>query len=183
MSEIAMEQLDELANALQLSIETKISRISQDGDSLKIEFDAEPRREDRKLFSFLGLVEGDWDGGSRAFIVRNAGSLKLPKIILFLLLTRMDEENIHKIAELDESAREIAEKLGVRSSGSMIDSVEKCSKAIFERMQKRKMTIKELAEATGLTQVTISNFKSGRDVKLSNLLKIARALGMNFRLR
>lgn len=45
------------------------------------------------------------------------------------------------------------------------------------------MTIRMLAEATGLTQVAISNFKAGGDIRVSNLIRIARALRMRLMVR
>lgn len=44
------------------------------------------------------------------------------------------------------------------------------------------MTIRELAEKTGLSMVAISNFRSGKDIRLSNFIKIAEALGLRLKL-
>ena len=44
---------------------------------------------------------------------------------------------------------------------------------------RRKMTLRELSQKTGLTQVALSNFKSGKsDMRLSSFLKILSALGL-----
>ncbi len=41
------------------------------------------------------------------------------------------------------------------------------------------MTLRELSQKTGLTQVALSNFKSGKsDMRLSSFLKILSALGL-----
>lgn len=51
---------------------------------------------------------------------------------------------------------------------------------IKEIRQQKKITQEELAEAAGVTRVTICNLENGtqKDVKVGNLRKIANALGV-----
>lgn len=51
---------------------------------------------------------------------------------------------------------------------------------IKEIRQQKKITQEELAEAAGVTRVTICNLENGtqKDVKVGNLKKIANALGV-----
>lgn len=55
-------------------------------------------------------------------------------------------------------------------------------RAIFQRIEQQHMTLREVAEKSGLSQVSISNFKAGRDIKLSSLLKILKVVGIKLRL-
>lgn len=172
------QELAEFANALQLSINTKVVSVACDGNMIKISFSQGPSPDDENLLSFIGIFEGEWSTDNTVFIIKNAEKINWPRITLFLLLTRMNSKNIAKLTCLDKTSREIAAKLGFGSARRSIDSTDTCSKLIFEQLEKKKMTIRELADATGLTQMTINNFKAGRDIRVSNLIKIANALGM-----
>lgn len=177
------QELEEFANALQLSIKTKISGVDLENGSLNIKFESAILPDDTNFFRFLKIFEGEWKPGQKNYAIRNADKFNWPQITLFLLLTRMNEENILKLAEIDPSMGEISKKLGLKTSGTNIGSVKKCSELVFEKLEDKKMTIRELAERTGLTNVTISNFKAGGDIRLSNLLKIIGAVGLKLRMR
>lgn len=171
-------------SALQLSITTKIKLVSpEDNNVLKIYFDSRPLPDDKNLAIFLKLLKGDWRGDGTCFVVHAADEIDWEQLILFLLLTRLDEKNIIKLAQTDKSVRNIAEMLGYKFASRGVESVKECSKIIFDRIKEKKMTIRELAELTGLTQVSIGNFKSGKDIKLSNLIKIMRALNMDLKIQ
>lgn len=173
-------ELGEFANALQLCIKTEIKDVAISGDALVIELD-EPG-DDENLRRFTSLVDAQWEEGRTRCLVRAIDVIDWPRLTLFLLLTRLEDKNIPKFAQLDPSAREFAEKLGFGPAVEHLDSVRECSRSVFAKMKKRGMTIRELAEATGLTQVSISNFKAGKDIKLSNFVKIVRALDVNLKL-
>lgn len=183
MSKPTEQELKEFINALQLSIKTKINDIRIVDEEGEMVFDSRPSRSDTNLHNFLQLFDGEWKENAKCFVFYGASKFNWPKLTLFLLLTRMDEGNISKLIELDESAREIAEKIGLKLSHANIESVKKCSQVIFQKMENQNMTIRELAEKTGLTQVSISNFKAGNDIRLSNFIKIVGAVGMNLKIK
>lgn len=180
MSKPTEQELKEFVNALQLSIKTKITAIksSDANEDVILVFDSQAKTSDNSLHIFLRCFEGDWVKDKKSFIIHNSSKLSWPKLTLFLLLTRLNEDNIVKLAELDASAKEIAEKIGLKSHDANIDSIKKCSQIAFSKMASSKITIRELAGRTGITQVTISNFRAGRDVRLSNVIKIFAALGI-----
>jgi transcriptional regulator with XRE-family HTH domain len=95
----------------------------------------------------------------------------------------MEEDNILKLADADEFAADIAVRLGLKARDLSLSNLSEVASIVSSAMEKRKMTIRELAEASGLTQVSIGNFKSGKDMRLSSLLKILKALGLSLRIR
>lgn len=181
MTSLTSHELDEFANALQLSITTKIIGVASKDGGVEISFESRPRPADKNLRNVLKLFKGKWTSDGMIFVIHEAEKITWPQITLFLLLTRMNEKNIAKLVQMDESARKTAEKLGFKCPSAGVESVKKCSEIIFEKMRKKKMTIRELSELTGFTQVSICNFKAGKDIKLSNLIKIIMALGAKLR--
>lgn len=177
MSKPTEQELKEFGNALQLSIQSKINGITIKGDDVVIDFAFPPPADDVNLYIFFQLF-GHLSENKKNYIISTTDKINWPKITLFLLLTRMDEDNIRKLAELDEFAKELAQKMGLGSSDTTIDSVKNCSQIIFKKMEEKNMTIREMAERTGLTTVSISNFKNGKDIRLSNLIKIIKVLGV-----
>lgn len=176
------QELKEFANALQLSIKAKIGAVEIAGENnVRIRFALPPKSGD-EFFNFIWLVNGRWENNQSDFVIEGADKIKWSRLNLFLLLTRMKEENIQKLVEIDPSAAEIAGRLKLPSTIANIDSVRKCSQVLFKGMEKKKMTIRELSEASGLTQVAISNFRAGGDIRLSSLIKIINALGMRLRI-
>lgn len=183
MSKPTKQLLAEFANALQLSIKTKVSGVNLDDSDLIIEFESKALPDDTNFFHFLNIFGEGWVPGQKNYTIRNSNNFNWPKIILFLLLTRMNKENILGLVEIDPSMEEVTKQLGLKIYGTGLDSVKKCSQFVFEKLEDKKMTIRELAEKAGLTQVSISNFKAGGDIKLSNLLKIIKATGLKLRIR
>lgn len=177
------QELKEFSSALQLCIKTKVNAVTGGDGEVIITFDSQPKLDDLQLHKFLKLFDCHWKEDLKTVVVKNENEINWPQLTLFLFLTRMDEGNISKLAEIDESAGEIAGKLRLKPHDATIESVKMCSKVIFDNMKDKKMTIRELAERTGLTQVSISNFKAGKDIRLSNLMKIVRALRMHVRMQ
>lgn len=170
------QELAEFLNALQLSIKTKLAGIRKEGEGVVITLE-KFSPDDVKLLNFLKLFEKSWNDDRTEVRIGRVRELSWPKITLFLLLTRMDEENILKLAELDPSTAEISRRLGMEPVKQGIESLADITRVLFKKMEEKKMTMRVLAEKTNLTQVSISRFKSGKDFKVSNLLNIAKALG------
>lgn len=170
------QELAEFLNALQLSIKTKLVGIRKDGKGIVIAIE-KVSADDAKLFNFLKLFEKGWNDSRTEITIQKIHDLSWSKITLFLLLTRMDEENISKLAELDPTAAEISRRLGMEPVKQGIESLSDITRVLLKKLEEKKMTMRVLAEKTNLTQVSISRFKSGKDFKVSNLLNIAKALG------
>lgn len=181
MTILDTNQLHTFVSALQLSISTRVESISEDNNDLKIQFNSPPLPNDKNFKRFLNLLKGDWTKNGTCYVIHSANEIDWTKITLLLLLTRLDEKNIVKLIQIDKSFRNIAvEKLGISSPN--VEDIKNCAEIIFKKMKEKEMTNRELAESTGLTQVTISNFKAGKDIRLSNLIKIIQALGLDLRI-
>lgn len=174
-------ELKEFANALQLSIMTEIKGVRVIDGNVMIEFAR--YADDDNIRKFAAIVGSSWKKGDAKFVVGDTGKINWPQLTLFLLLTRLNENNMGKFAELDPSARVFTDKLGLQTSIENFKSVKDCSQFIFNVMKEKNMTIRDLATATGLTQVTISNFKAGKDIKLSNFIKIIQVFGLELKLK
>jgi DNA-binding Xre family transcriptional regulator len=175
------EMLDTFINALQLSIKTKIISVAEEGDNVRINF-AKPPSGDPKLNRFLNIFNGKWSNDRHYFQIPNASKVDWPSLKMFLQITRMNNDNILKWTDANETALEIAERIGIRNTQAGLAGPLQAARVIFDRVREKGMTIRELAEKTGLTQVALSNFKTGGDIKLSNLIKIANALGLRIRM-
>ena len=101
MSKPTEQELKEFANALQLSIQSRIASIAVEGGDVMIRFSSPPEVDDVNLYNFFQLF-GSWSENKKNYIISTTDKINWPKITLFLLLTRMDGGNIRKLAELDE---------------------------------------------------------------------------------
>lgn len=170
-------------NALQLSVKTKINSIKLDkNNGIILNFSEQPK-EDTNLNRFLRFFKGTWDVNGESFAIENMGQYDISKLTLFLHITRLSEDNVRNLVERDPSISEMAKKMGFKvRSHEIILSPKQAAQVIFERVEKNGLTIRQLAEQAGLTQVAISNFKAGKDIRLTNLLKIAGVLGLKIKI-
>ena len=60
MSKPTEHDIEEFANALQLSIKTKISAVTTEDKNVIIVFDSQPKSDDGNLQNILKLFEGEW---------------------------------------------------------------------------------------------------------------------------
>ena len=97
----------------------------------------------------------------------------------------MEDQNVQKLAELDSSYIPFLNKLGLKENlASNIENLKDAAAFIFKLVENRQLTLRELSQRTGLTQVALSNFKSGKsDIRLSSFLKIASALGLTLKIQ
>lgn len=182
MNRPSHDEMNEFINALQLSINSQISSWFIRQDQIEIHFlNREPN--DVNLESFQKLVPGIWKpsgktGGEIFYIIANTefvSSLSTQ----FLLLTRLNKENVLTLAELDKKYKPFADKIygpSDKKIPALIDNTEDVSRIIFDEVQRQKLTLRQLAEKTTLSPVSLSNFKAGKDIRLSNLIKICQTL-------
>lgn len=177
------EDIKLFANALQLSINSSLSSVEMKNDGLVvIKFDNRTDG-DHSLELLLKFFSGEWDKSGRSFAVKNAEAIDWRKLTLFLQITRMQEDSIMTLAMIDASAYKIAKELGFDLKTGDTDNVQSIVQAVFERVKKKGFTLRQLADMSGLTQASLSNFKAGKDIKLSNLMRILKALDMKLRLK
>jgi len=181
------EEISTFITALQISIDSQIVTWSvENKKSLRILFD-ERSKTDPKLKLFEKILPGNWDDAHREYIVSNISEYLTPLLINFLMLTRLDQRNILKIKNLASDYAPLAQAIlsSPRTTGETsqdLDSLSNAADTVFSLLKQKQLTIRELAEKTGLSMVAISNFKAGNDIRLSNFIKIAEALGLKLKL-
>ncbi|MBU4484832.1 helix-turn-helix transcriptional regulator, partial [bacterium] len=177
------EMLDTFINALQLSIKTKIIGTTMDkDDAVTINFE-KPSSGDSNLKIFLKIFDdGKWFNKETSFLIPNASKINWQVLETFLQITRMNRNNILKWAETNEAAMDVATRIGFKCAQVGVIGPAQAAKIVFDKVKERGLTIREIAEKTGLTQVSISNFKSGGDIKFSNLIKITNVLGFRIKI-
>lgn len=185
------ELVDELINALQISIDSEIidpEVIDYDyipGHSLSVHFKSpvSKLKKDDSLQRFVEMTGATWDDDGTLFIPKTSDEASIALLKDFLLLTRLKPENIKALLRMDSRFHRLA--LTVQNAGNDVmdcRTVSQYAQLVFERLKSGSLTIRELAEKTGLSMVAISNFKAGRDIRLSNFIKIANALGLKLKL-
>ena len=175
-----------LINAMQLSLATPIAGfLAADTGILRIKFKSTPRQD--KGFGYLQrLLKGEWAGGDLSFAIKIPGDLFLRQLTNFLMLSRLQEKNMRTLARLDPQYQPFVQKIfggSIRASEAVVYDPKQAADIIFEQVKKQKMTIRELSQKSGLTQVTLSNFKVGRDIRFSTLLRILKTLKLSLMIR
>lgn len=178
------DELNAFVNALQLCVKSPISNytIPENGNIL-ITFD-HVEKNDSNLKSFEKIIHGHWDRTGNTYEIPRSDDYSLAELTQFLLLTRMSSKNMAKLAELDERFKKFTDALKTSVSPSKsvtIQSPAQASGVIFDEVRKKNMTLRKMAELSGLTQVALSNFKSGKDIRLSNFIKLTDVLGLKIR--
>lgn len=180
MKKTILELVDIWMNALQLCFKTPISSYTlAPEDILLINFESVPQKDSgfeyfRKLFG----KDADWDEEKLVLRVRNFSKMSGPAYN-FLMLSRLRDENMKALAKLDPQYRPFVQTILGEYSEPMdekVETLQQASQIAFSHVEKQKMTLRELAHRSGLTQVAMSNFKGGKDIRLSNFLKILKAL-------
>lgn len=176
MTRPSQQELDEFINALQLSIKTKIAGVKLMSDNaIQIRFSSSTAK-DAHLITFAKLVGGELTRDGTILHIDRRATIDIAKLTSFLFVTRLTDENIAAIRRMGTQY----DFLGTTSGPAQvaIDSPTMAANYIFSVVEEKRMTLRTLAEKTGLTQTAISKFKAGGDIRLSNLIKIARALGL-----
>lgn len=181
------DRVDALINAMQLCIKSPISGAIWDAskNTVEIGFDSIAVADDnlKKIKKLLPLEEEDEHG----FKVKSEyfKSDECQMLTTFLLLTRLDDRNARAMGALDSSYASFLNLMGqLGDAGSAITHSKDAAAIVFKIVEKRQLTLRTLSQKTGLTQVTLSNFKSGKsDLRLSSFLGIISALGMRLKLQ
>lgn len=173
-----LNEMQEFLNALQLSINSEVDNLDLGEPGFTLHF-KQITPNDANLELFQKLVPGSWNNTHNVYAIENSDDIS-SLTIQFLLLTRLNKKNILKLAELDDKYKTLAQKIYGTSVelSDTVESIESASKIIFDEVQRQKLTIRQLAEKTGLSAMAISNFKAGKDIRLSTLIKICQTLGL-----
>ncbi|MBI4237589.1 MAG: hypothetical protein HY696_04115 [Deltaproteobacteria bacterium] len=189
MTPMTTTELDEFANALQLCIKSRVKKIVRNpsgGFVIRID---QRVTDDAGLRLATRLLPGHWNAGQTVYEVTwpSADPALLPLLTQFLLLTRLQPRNILALANQTPRYRALVEQLGdelpAASPGKIIADLAAARHAIFTQIEAQQFTLRAVAEAGGITQVTLSKFKAGGDIMLSTFLKIAAAVGYHVTLK
>lgn len=170
------DEMSALLNALQLCIASPVLGHSI-GTTSSVKFSAIVDG-DVGLTKFAKLVPGRWE--RNAYYIGDISKVDISLLTSFLMLTRLQDTQIMSLAEQDGRYRQYGDSLKLTSHGGKtgITTISDARNAIFKTIDQKKISLKKISELTGLTSVSLSNFKAGGDIRLSNLLKIAKALGV-----
>jgi len=182
MNRPTKDELNEFVNALQLSIDTKVVGFKQAPDASVIIKLAEGASKDRNLKRFASMVGGFFQQSGRVLRIPNASTIEWQKLTSFLYVTRLTESNLKKISGIKSRYDFFVEKNAAVQSSFAIDSIRNAADRVFALVEERKMTMRTLAEKSGLTQTSLSKFKAGGDIRLSSLIKIANGLGVRLKI-
>ncbi len=178
------EQLNAFVNALQVCIIHEMHyRYIPLKDTILMSFTSTEINDDN-LGKFKRLVPGEirkLGKYSHQYWIKNLQQLNLGLLTHFLLLTRLQDNQIIALVKQDMRFRPYAKILGLlptETDAMPVVSLTQARDLIFQTIEKKSVSLATLAQQTGLSQVSLNNFKAGRDIRLSNLLKIAKALGI-----
>lgn len=193
------DQVDAFVNALQVCITHEIGYSYRDwlfgvtepapaGDCFLMSFTA-MKSGDKNLDKFKSLVPGRSKALNKyghQYRIENFQQLDVGLLTHFLLLTRLQDDQIRAIADQDTRYRPYAKTLGLLPAdidATPILSLLQARDVIFRTIEKKTISLAIVAQQAGLSQVSISNFKSGGDIRFSNLLNIARVLGIKLTMK
>lgn len=188
MTDATDDQIDGLMNALQLCCNSQIMGWHKPShknvnNAFVITF-APKASNDAGLKKFDLLVQGQWGASQHHrienYAIQNLNQMEVGQLTNFLLLTRLQDEQVASLATQDARFRPFAEALGLipKTTAAPIVALSDIRDIIFKTIDQKGLSLKTVAELTGISQVSLSNFKAGNDIRISTLLKIARALGI-----
>ena len=179
------EEISELVNALQLSINSEIDGHSTSNDGVSIHFDTR-KKNDPHLEIFTKLVPGSWNESGDSYFIKNLDDIDIPTLTSFLMLSRLNKESMNKLAEMDGRYRQLyaLKRLGANSGKveTKITNLEDWTNFLKNQIQNKKLSFSQLSRLTGISQVTLHKLKDGSDIRLSTMLKICAALGISLEL-
>lgn len=184
MTTATTHEYAEFVNALQLCIQSRI--VGLVGDTPQTHSHAFQLHlaglfpNDTGLRLFARLLPGTWLADDRYRFECDAETI-MPSLTNFLMLTRLQPKNIQALATLDRTYEGFATQMGLlpaSTQASLIDTLAAARDLIFTQAKTKGMTLRTIAERTGLTQATISKFKAGGDVMLTTFLKLVQAVGV-----
>lgn len=177
-----MSDLNQFINALQLCIKSEISSFAKnDSESFTITFDSIAKN-DEGLNIFEKLVPGSWQQDAYTM---SGTPIDFELLTQFLLLTRLKADNMQKLAELDSRYQPYVDQVFGKKHHPLSEEIQKIDQAsllIFEKVKQKNLTMRQLSELTGLTPMTLNNFKSGKDIRFSNFIKLCKAVGVKIKM-
>lgn len=181
---IDTNRINLFANALQLSVLSRILSVATaENGGLVIKMETYPG--DTHWPIFQKIISGHWQKKDREWLLESASDALADDVINFMQLSRLVPENMKALAEIDARFRPFVERAGlsIRSADLPdIQDADQVIKIIFTMIKKRGLTLREVSHASGLTPMALHKIKNGADVRLSNLLRLCKAVGLTMNL-
>lgn len=182
-TKIDTNEVELLINAIQVCIDHKINKFSIKKNSLQLIFDKRVMEKNNKLKIFHEIVQGYWDKTSKIYTFNLNQIGDLPLFTNFLMLSRLSKKNLEKLATSQTKFAKFLKRLRYlkkeQDKSYSIHNIEQIREILFSKMEQKNITYRELSNLTGLSQAALHNFRSGGDIKLSNFINFANALGMH----
>lgn len=190
MATITNEQFEAFINALQLCLKHELNYRYAPQNNIQSCFIgfSSTTPDNGNLDKIQRLIPGHWETLGKynhQCHIEHLQKINTGLLTSFLLLTRLQDDQIVALANQDHRYRPYAQALGLLAEskgGAPILSLGQARDLIFQTIAQKGLSLAAIAKHTGLSQVSLSNFKAGGDIKLSNLLKIAEATGLKFSL-
>lgn len=186
MNSPSQEQIHAFINALQLSITSLIKyRYDPEKNEFRIKLlNSENDQKIARLCKFfpenINLVVPN-----KSLLVSGFDDQKIEQVTSFLLLTRLEPNLIEFFINKQNSAFPFLKNLeGINETKKNVEvkDIVDAANYIFAKLAEKNMTLRELSELTGMTPASLHNFKNHQDIKLSTLIKMAKALGIMIKL-
>ncbi|MBF0107388.1 MAG: helix-turn-helix transcriptional regulator [Deltaproteobacteria bacterium] len=181
----SQDKIDTFFNALQLSLDSRVSQVididPEEYQNLKNLFfvGVDQKETDERLKYFTKIIAGRWLKDN-IYCIDDIDTALSQEFINFLMLTRLNKENMVKLGQIDRQYKRFIKKLNLEESTNevTVNSIEEARLHLFRVVEQKKMTLRVLAEQTKMTQVALSNFKNGSNIRLSNFISLCKALGV-----
>lgn len=172
-------------NALQLSINSKLDKLSFEKNEHSIALHFQPRHHDdenlKKFFKLLSPHAKWQDKNSLVWNEATEGNIEA--LTELLILSRLKDENLKALSQKHHRFKKWTQKLNLPlATSEQTNSPHGIAKLVFQTLEEKNMTLNELAERSNLSLVSLHRFKKGNDIKLSNLLKILKALNLKMKI-
>ena len=168
--------IEPFLNALQLSIPILIvdSIVEPDTDNiLEIHF-SENAEQEPHVQTFVKMLQPNISWLNQSSLEwADATTMNVTNMTELLILTRLNKQNLKKMAELDSKFKPWVNKLNLEKHQN-----KNFSDLLFSQSTKQHMTQTELAKKSNLSLVSLYKFKNGGDIRLSNFLKMLDALNL-----
>lgn len=175
MDEWQIRLWGELNSILQKCVASRIKKSELSQGEWHLEFDL--KSNDTRLHQFAKFVGGKWrpPAGLRvtdfSFLTRDFVSL--------LDLTHLAPEKMQILASCDARFQKwLANEHVTAATQQAVSTVEQTKNRIFQEIKKQKLTLREVAERSGMTQMALHNYKKGTNIRLNNFLSLLEVLNV-----
>lgn len=182
MKRIAGLDLKIFLDLLSKCFESRIkSHHFDEHDALILDFDLE--KDDPRLTVLAKLIPGKWRPPA-CYRIEEFEFLN-PDFLKFLDLTRLEAEHMLNLVAMAPRFEKLIEpfKGQLQVKKYKIKDLSDTIPIIFGEIQAKNLTLREVSNKSGLTQMALHNYKKGTNIRFDNFLKLASVLDVGVELR